>query len=270
MSAWLKPVLRHALLSIVGLVGLYIVRRRRQQQRGPRGALSKGGTDGASAMEAGQGGPGYPGAGRSGHDRQPDPDKVAAMIASMKADAARTVSQRQGSAKLPDANAGAHPDLHPSPCICALGWPLFRDHCLLLGSLLLLSCCQNLQILSVMSLTCKARHCCGSGPKLSMHAGGKGVSGKKGVAPAAAAVAGAAAGGKVAEDSAHEHDDNSESTISEESLNRASGREHSGSIEEIRTPEDPRGSLTDQQRYADKGKGKMVQGRRTDSASSLR
>ena len=96
------------------------------------------------------------------------------------------------------------------------------------------------------------------------------MSGKKGVAPASAAVASAAAGGKVAEDSAHEHDDNSESTVSEESLNRASGRERSGSIEEIRAPGDPRGVLTDQQRYADKGKGKMVQGRRTDSASSLR
>ena len=98
-------------------------RRRQQQQRGPRGALSKGGADGG--MEAGQGAAGYPGAGRSGHNGQPDPDKVAAMIASMKADAARTVSQRQGSAKLPDAKAGAHPNLHPSNCICPLGLPLF-------------------------------------------------------------------------------------------------------------------------------------------------
>ena len=98
-------------------------------------------------------------------------------------------------------------------------------------------------------------------------------SGKKGAAPAAGAAAGAAATGK-AEDSAHERDDNSESTVSEDSLNRMGGRQRSGSIEEIRHgPADHRAdpqAAADKQRYLEKGKGKMPERRRTDSASSLR
>ena len=98
-------------------------------------------------------------------------------------------------------------------------------------------------------------------------------SGKKGAAPAAAAAAAAAGVGK-AEDSAHERDDNSESTVSEDSLNRLGGRQRSGSIEEIRhAPGDHRAdpqAAADKQRYLEKGKGKMPERRRTDSASSLR
>ena len=104
-------------------------------------------------------------------------------------------------------------------------------------------------------------------------AGLKPGSGKKGAAPAAAA-AGAAAGAGKAEDSAHERDDNSESTVSEDSLNRMGGRQRSGSIEEIRHgPADHRvdpQAAADKQRYLEKGKGKMPERRRTDSASSLR
>ncbi len=81
-------------------------------------------------------------------------------------------------------------------------------------------------------------------------------------------MAGAGAG-KLAEDSAHERDDNSESTVSEDSINRLGQRQRSGSIEEIRHQGDPR-TVAEQQRYLDKGKGKMTERRRTDSASSLR
>lgn len=150
-------------------------------------------------------------AGRGGHgenSREADPEKVAAMIASMKADAARAVSQQQPASK-------------------AEGNAAYRA-----------------------------------------------PSKTKGSAPAAAAVvaAGAANEKGKAEDSAHERDDNSESTVSEESQNRLGGRQRSGSIEEIRGSHqggDPR-AAEEQQRYLDKGKGKMTQGRRTDSASSLR
>ena len=69
-------------------------------------------------------------------------------------------------------------------------------------------------------------------PTLCPGAGSKPGSGKKGAAPAAAAAAAAAGAGK-AEDSAHERDDNSESTVSEDSLARLGGRQRSGSIEEI-------------------------------------
>ena len=94
------------------------------------------------------------------------------------------------------------------------------------------------------------------------------MSGKKGSAPAAAAAA-AGVAGKLAEDSAHERDDNSESTVSEDSLNRLGARQGSGSIEEIRRHQgDPQAD--GQQRYLEKGKGKMIERRRTDSASSLR
>ena len=85
---------------------------------------------------------------------------------------------------------------------------------------------------------------------------------------AAAAAAGAA--GKLAEDSAHERDDNSESTISEDSLNRMGARQGSGSIEEIRRHQGDPQAPDEQQRYLEKGKGKMIERRRTDSASSLR
>lgn len=110
-------------------------------------------------------------------------------------------------------------------------------------------------------------------PTLCPGAGSKPGSGKKGAAPAAAAAAAAAGAGK-AEDSAHERDDNSESTVSEDSLARLGGRQRSGSIEEIRhAPGDHRAdpqAAADKQRYLDKGKGKMPERRRTDSASSLR
>ena len=98
--------------------------------------------------------------------------------------------------------------------------------------------------------------------------GAKATGGKKGLAPAAAGAAGVA--GKLAEDSAHERDDNSESTISEDSLNRMGARQGSGSIEEIRRHQGDPQAVDEQQRYLEKGKGKMIERRRTDSASSLR
>lgn len=64
--------------------------------------------------------------------------------------------------------------------------------------------------------------------------------------------------------------------MSEDSLNRLGGRQRSGSIEEIRghgPGVDPQGdpqAAADKQRYLEKGKGKMPERRRTDSASSLR
>ena len=93
------------------------------------------------------------------------------------------------------------------------------------------------------------------------------MSGKRGTVPAAAA---AAVAGKLAEDSAHERDDNSESTVSEDSLNRMGARQGSGSIEEIRRHRGDPQAAGQQQRYLEKGKGKMTERRRTDSASSLR
>lgn len=82
--------------------------------------------------------------------------------------------------------------------------------------------------------------------------------GQKDAAPAAAAgyTPPAVVGGK-AEDSANEHDDKSEA--SDKALSRSESTEPS--------------PLTPSQATAkalEKGKGKMVQGRRTDSASSLR
>ncbi|KAK9918583.1 hypothetical protein WJX75_005145 [Coccomyxa subellipsoidea] len=117
--------------------------------------------------------------------REVDHDKVDAMVAAMKADAARARSQRLPSLKLPDLKPG-----------------------------------------------------------------------QKDVAPAAAAgyTPPAVVGGK-AEDSANEHDDKSEA--SDKAISRSESAEPS-----------PLSPL--QAKALDKGKGKMVQGRRTDSASSLR
>lgn len=72
------------------------MRSRRGQQQGSGKALAKGNDAGGAHMEAGKGGTGYVGPMPTA---KPDQDKVAAMIASMKADAARAVSQRQPSAK---------------------------------------------------------------------------------------------------------------------------------------------------------------------------
>ena len=47
-------------------------------------------------------------------------------------------------------------------------------------------------------------------------------------------------------------------------------RQGSGSIEEIRRHQGDPQAAGEQQRYLDKGKGKMIERRRTDSASSLR
>lgn len=80
-----------ALACPAALVGMYVMKRRRQQQSS-KAALAKGGSDGGNDMEAGNRGSAYMG---NGAHAQPDQDKVAAMLASMKADAARTVSKRQ-------------------------------------------------------------------------------------------------------------------------------------------------------------------------------
>ncbi len=76
---------------LAALVGMYIMKRRRQQQNS-KAALAKSGSGGGKDMEAGNGGSAYMGG--SSH-AQPDQDKVAAMLASTKADAARMVSKRQ-------------------------------------------------------------------------------------------------------------------------------------------------------------------------------
>ena len=78
------------------------MRRRRAQQRSAAG-LAKSGDTAGSNMEAGRGGPGY--AGPESADKA-DPDRVEAMIASMKADAARAVSQRHPTAKSGSAAGG--------------------------------------------------------------------------------------------------------------------------------------------------------------------
>lgn len=72
------------------------MRLRRGRQQGSGKALAKGNDAGGPHMEAGKGGTGYVGPMLTA---KPDQAKVAAMIASMKADAARAVSQRQPSAK---------------------------------------------------------------------------------------------------------------------------------------------------------------------------
>lgn len=71
------------------------MKRRRQQQSSGK-ALVKGNNGGGNDMEAGKRSSAYMG---DGSHTQPDQNKVAAMLASMKADAAQSVSQRQPSGK---------------------------------------------------------------------------------------------------------------------------------------------------------------------------
>ena len=71
------------------------MRRRRVQQRSKAG-LAKPGDAARSSMEAGRGGPGYVGPKST---EQADPGRVEAIIAAMKADAARAVSQRHHGGK---------------------------------------------------------------------------------------------------------------------------------------------------------------------------
>ena len=117
-----------ALLCPAALVGMYIMKRRRQQ-RSSKAALAKGGSSGEQDMEAGNRGGAYMG------DRphaQPDQDKVAAMLASMRADAARTVSKRQPPVKEDCAGECMTPenrDHELLPKTCHLGL-IVPCHCL--------------------------------------------------------------------------------------------------------------------------------------------
>ena len=91
-----------ALACLAALLGMYIMKRRKQQQSS-KAALAKGGSGGGNDLESGNRGSAYMG------DRahaQPDQDKVAAMLASTKADAARMVSKRQS--PLRENYAGKH------------------------------------------------------------------------------------------------------------------------------------------------------------------
>ena len=81
---------------------MYIMRKKRQQRSSGK-ALVTGNNDGGNDVEAGKRGSAYMG---DGSHTQPDQDKVAAMLASMKADAARSVSQRQASGKPEDYAGG--------------------------------------------------------------------------------------------------------------------------------------------------------------------
>ncbi|BDA46682.1 probable MDIS1-interacting receptor like kinase 2 at N-terminal half [Coccomyxa sp. Obi] len=117
--------------------------------------------------------------------REANPDKVAAMLAAMKADAARARSQRLPSLKLPDKPEPGQKDIAPAAA--------------------------------------------------------------EGYTPPAVVAAGKA------EDSANEHDDKF-SEVSDKASASASAEEQSAA----------------DAKALEKGKGKMVQGRRTDSASSLR
>ena len=100
-------------------------------------------------------------------------------------------------------------------------------------------------------------------------AGSKGGS-KKEAAAAAVGLGGAAAGmgaPKLAEDSAHERDDRSEnSSVQLEPDQGAAGRPAAG--QEAGEPDQV--ELAAQRMRAEKGKGKVEERRRTDSASSLR